>query len=89
MIPEVLISYINQSSGNETTASVTVEETGQFHITIFAIREETGILDSNIEYRGEVKLFNKSNGMNKHFQLILSALHFYILHMVAMTHLHR
>ena len=53
--------YINQTTDNETTAGVTVKETGQFHVTIFGVREESGILDSIIEYSGEVKASNNDS----------------------------
>ena len=40
--------YVEQTT--HTTATVEVEETGVYQVSIFPLREETGILDSNVEY---------------------------------------
>lgn len=46
--------YANQTRDRQTPAIVLVEESGTYHITIFAIREGMGILDTNVEYTGKV-----------------------------------
>ena len=41
-----------------TTATVEVEETGVYQVSIFPLREGTGILDSNVEYTQQVTISN-------------------------------
>ena len=42
--------YTNKTTDHQTPASVEVEESGMYQVTIFAIRGERGILDSTVEY---------------------------------------
>ena len=49
-ISEVHILYVNQTTNRQPTATVIVEEKGTYHVTIFAITGDRGILDSDIEY---------------------------------------
>ena len=44
--------YVEQTT--HTTATVEVEETGVYQVSIFPLREGTGILDSNVEYIEQV-----------------------------------
>ena len=44
--------YVEQTT--HTTATVEVEETGVYQVSIFPLREGTGILDSNVEYTQQV-----------------------------------
>ena len=44
--------YVEQTT--HTTAIVEVEETGVYQVSIFPLREGTGILDSNVEYIEQV-----------------------------------
>ena len=46
---EVHILHISQSMDLETPVTVEVEESGVYQVTIFAIREGTGIVDSYME----------------------------------------
>ena len=43
--------YTNESTGGHTPASVEVEESGMYQVTVFAIRGERGILNSIVEFR--------------------------------------
>ena len=45
---EVHILHINQSMDLQTPVTVEVAESGMYQVTIFAIREETGIIGSNM-----------------------------------------
>ena len=42
--------YANKSTDRQTPTSIVVEEIGVYQVTIFTIREEIGIVDSNVEY---------------------------------------
>ena len=44
--------YVEQTT--HTTATVEVEETGVYQVSIFPLREGTGILDSNVEYTRQI-----------------------------------
>ena len=46
--------YVEQTT--HTTATVEVEETGVYQVSIFPLREGTGILDSNVEYTQQVSV---------------------------------
>jgi hypothetical protein len=46
--------YANKTTDRQTPASVVVEEDGTYHVTIFAIRGVGGIVDSNVEYSGNL-----------------------------------
>ena len=48
--------YVEQTT--HTTATVEVEETGVYQVSIFPLREGTGILDSNVEYTQQVTISN-------------------------------
>ena len=39
-----------------TTATVVVEETGVYQVSIFPLREGTGILGSNVEYTEQITI---------------------------------
>ncbi len=47
---EVHRLYANKTTDRQTLASVVVEENGLYQVTIFAIREGSGIVDSSVEY---------------------------------------
>ena len=42
--------YINSTTESPFQVTITVEESGMYHITIFAIRGQEGIVNSNAEY---------------------------------------
>ena len=42
--------YTNKTTDHQALASVEVEESGTYQVTIFAIRGETGILDSTVQH---------------------------------------
>ena len=46
--------YVEQTT--HTTATIEVEETGVYQVSIFPLREGTGILDSNVEYTQQVSV---------------------------------
>ena len=48
--------YVEQTT--HTTATVEVEETGVYQVSIFPLREGTGILDSNVEFMEQVTILN-------------------------------
>ena len=56
---EVHKLYVNQSMDLHTPVTVPVERDGEYQVSIFAIREVTGILDSSVHYRG-VTVIRKS-----------------------------
>ena len=43
--------YVNQTLPGQTSASVEVEESGEYLVSILPIIGETGIADSHVEYR--------------------------------------
>ena len=43
--------YTDKAVNRQVLASVEVEESGMYQVTIFAIKGERGILNSNVEYR--------------------------------------
>lgn len=47
---EVNITYINQTHNRHTPATVQVDQSGTYQVSIFAIRGGKGIQDSNVEY---------------------------------------
>ena len=47
---EVHKLYANKTTNRQTPASILVEENGTYQVTVFAIRGERGIVDSNAEY---------------------------------------
>ena len=47
---EVHKLYTNKTTDRQAPASVEVEESGTYQVTILAIRGERGILDSTVEY---------------------------------------
>ena len=47
---EVHKLYANKTTNRQTPASVVVEGNGTYQVTVFAIRGERGIVDSNVEY---------------------------------------
>ena len=53
-ISEVQRLYVNKTTDRQTPVSVLVMENGLYQVTVFAIREERGIVDSNVEYRVEL-----------------------------------
>ena len=52
--------YVEQTT--HTTATVEVEETGVYQVSIFPLREGTGILDSNVEYTQQVAVTMPERG---------------------------
>ena len=54
MLNQVHKLYVEQTT--HTTATVEVEETGVYQVSIFPLREGTGILDSNVEYTQQVNV---------------------------------
>ncbi len=42
--------YVNKTADRQIPASVVVEGKGLYQVTIFAIREGSGIVDSGVEY---------------------------------------
>ena len=46
--------YVEETTHTTATATVEVEETGVYQVSIFPLREGTGILDSNVEYTQQV-----------------------------------
>ena len=57
-ISEVQRLYVNKTTDQQAPVSVLVEEDGMYLVTIFAIREERGIVDSNVEHRVELYVVN-------------------------------
>ena len=55
---EVRKIYANQTTNNQTTTSILVKENGIYHVTIFAISRGIGILNSNIEYSGQLTVYS-------------------------------
>ena len=51
---EVHKLHINQSMDLQTPVTVEVEESGTYQVTIFGIRDETGIFSSNVKHAEEV-----------------------------------
>ena len=51
-VSEVHKLYVNQSMDLHTPVTVSVERDGEYQVSIYAIREVTGILDSSVHYRG-------------------------------------
>ena len=49
-VSEVHKLYVNQSMDLHTPVTVPVERNGEYHISIFAIREGMGILESTWQY---------------------------------------
>ena len=49
-ISEVHKLYVNQSMGLHTPVTVPVERGGEYRVSIFAIRNGTGILGSTVQY---------------------------------------
>ena len=47
--------FASHSTNRQTMASIQVEEIGVYFVTVFAIGD-TGIVDSEVEYRAEVKV---------------------------------
>ena len=43
--------YVNQTQPGQTSASVEVEESGEYLVSILPIIWEMGIVDSDVEYR--------------------------------------
>ena len=48
--------YVNQTLPGQTSASVEVEESGGYLVSILPIIGETGIIDSDVEYRKTVSV---------------------------------
>ena len=51
---EVHKLYANTTTDHQTPASVMVEENGMYQVTVFAIRGESGIVDSSVEYMDQI-----------------------------------
>ena len=50
--------HVNKTTDLNTQLSVVVEESGTYQVTIFPIRGDRGIVDSNVEYSGQVTVSN-------------------------------
>lgn len=48
--------HVAQTVDRQATASVEVEENGVYWVTVFAIREEMGIVSSNVEYAAQIEV---------------------------------
>ena len=46
--------YVSKTTDRQTLVSVLVEENGLYQVTVFAIRGERGIVDSNVEYSAQL-----------------------------------
>ena len=53
---QVHVLYTNQSMDLQTPVTVEVEESGAYQVTIFAMREGTGIVGSYVGYTGQVQV---------------------------------
>ena len=56
--------YVNQTQPGHTSASVEVEESGEYLVSILPIIGETGIVGSHVEYR-EMVSGDCLSGLNK------------------------
>ena len=57
--------YTSKTINRQIPASVVVEDNGMYQVTVFAIRGESGIVDSDVEFRERVLVINSSQGNNK------------------------
>ena len=53
---QVHVLYNNQSTDLQTPVTVEVEESGTYQVTIFSMREGTGIVGSYVGYTGQVQV---------------------------------
>ena len=64
---EVHKIYTGKASGRQDSVAVRVGDNGEYQVSVLAVRGETGILNSNVEYQGRITVMELAGTCNETF----------------------